>query len=859
MVGLHVRWLRCCAVLVALLTALGVKADAAHAVADATECRESVFAKSAVSTSLRLNEHRYDEGMVTVTTVIEVPADWPLYDGLLLSPKSASYRRAMRCLLADGASTEVRDKEERDDLPVVVAAKKKTTVTDTVWVSLSDRNNHEVGPWRMQLDTDGYHLILHAPPALRRASWDVSLERDGNNLIDPVPKPTHLTDDAVYTWEDLHGAEGPELDITLDAPWRIRTVARAGQYPANVFICAAQALAVLALFVPFLISRIRERGRHPADPRLRVLTSAVGVQLSIALLNAADYGLYDYLTAKTDGTQPLYGDTTITSAYQQAIAAAWMLVAATVFHLGVTRHLARARFALVAGVLPAGAAGWTLYHSAPRQDVLLWLNGALTLMLFAGTAGICLDAWRAARGQATRWQHLAVALGVGAVITAVTLGSFLRNIIDTQHSQRWLLEDRSIDLGFDLLNYPSYLGASLVFTWWITVLAASVPVLTNLPRGRARSSVRLLVVILGGIALEDWPDWYAGIPVSLIPATTMVVLLIGIRINKSHALLNKHLAPPPSGASPPGDTIGELLMSGSQSTLDRLRATAHAYHSFEQEGRKLDVAWKSTNDMDADGYRQKSERIEGYLDRLSDWPPPSDAATLAGPRGRRRRRRDAGAVGRLPDGVTPVDVAMSLGPSASPWRNGLRASLYMTVMSLPVVLYLYKEDYAPSWWIDQFSEWFGPLWLVYWVLTPLLAWSACGFLLGFFWQELPGRRGPVKILPIVLAYVSAMLLDTFVRYALDQSAANYQWGITGLLTIALTLTSIAMDASTLRAQRASWATSWSPLASVYRLGAAHTGLALIVAQAAAIVSLWLQLRSGMDAGGGQGGTPSEGK
>ncbi|MXM69113.1 hypothetical protein GR925_38425 [Streptomyces sp. HUCO-GS316] len=93
----------------------------------------------------------------------------------------------------------------------------------------------------------------------------------------------------------------------------------------------------------------------------------------------------------------LFGNTTISSAYQQAIAAAWMLVAVAVFHLGVTRHLARARFTLVPGAPAAGAAGWTFYHAEPIQEVVLGLNGALTLMLYAGTAGICLDAWRAAR------------------------------------------------------------------------------------------------------------------------------------------------------------------------------------------------------------------------------------------------------------------------------------------------------------------------------------------------------------------------------------------------------------------------------------------------------------------------------
>ncbi|WP_328674434.1 DUF6185 family protein [Streptomyces sp. NBC_00322] len=850
--------MRCLSVLAVLLAGLFSGAAPAHAAADPTECQESVFDKSEVSTDIRLNEHRYDTGLITFTTVIEIPVSWPLYDGLMLSPKSGSYRKAMRCLLADGGWTGIRDKEERDGLPVVVATKKETTVTDTVRVTLNDRNSHDVGPWKAELNATGYHLTLNAPPALRRASWDVRLERDGNNILAPRPKPLHLTDDATYTWENVHGAQGPELTITLDAPWRIRMVAKIGQYPANIVICGVQAFGVLIVFLPFLISRVRERGRHPVVPHLPTLTVAVVLQLVIALLNALDFGVFDILSEKTDMNAVLFGDADLSSAYQGAIAAAWMAVAVAMFHLGVLRHVARVWVSLVLGAGVAAAAV-VFYRVGPRAEVVLALDGVLSLLVFAGTAGVCLAAWRAARGQVTRWQHAGVALGIGALAAALTLGSFLKNIINTQRHQRWLLDDPSVDLDFDLLNYPSYLCAALVFTWWLAVLAASVPVLKNLPPGRTRPSVRLLVVVLGGIALEDWPDWYAGVPVSLIPLTTTVVLLIGIRINKSHVLLTKRLGAPSSGTTPPGDTLGELVARSSPSTLADLRATALAYHSLEQEGRKLDAAWNGASDMDAEAYHQKRGSIERELDRLSDWPPPTNAATSGRLRIRRGRRRNGNAVGRLPAGVTPVDVAMCLGPSTTPWQNGLRASLYMTIMSLPVVLYLYKEDYDPSWWTSQFTQWFGPLWLVYWVLIPPLAWASSGFLLGFFWHELPGRRGPVKILPIALAYVIAMLVDSFVRYALDQTAANYQWGVTGLLTIALTITSVTMDANTLRAQRPSWATSWSPLASVYRLGAAQTGVALVIAQVAAIVSLWLQLRNGMDSGGGESGSPTEGK
>ncbi|MCX5242576.1 DUF6185 family protein [Streptomyces prunicolor] len=827
----------------------------AHAAGDPTDCQESVFDKSEVSTDVQLNQHRYDTGLITFTTVIEVPVSWPLSDGLMLSPKSGSYRKAMRCLLADGEGTEIRGAEQRDGLPVVTATKKVTTVTDTVRVALSDRSSHAIGPWKAKLNATGYHLTLHAPPALRRASWDVTLERDGNNLLAPRPKPLRLASDGTYAWENVQGAQGPQLTMTLDAPWRIRTVAMIGQYPASIFIRGLQAFAVLVVFVPFLFSRWRERRRHPVVlPHLRALTVAVGLQLVIALLNALDFGTYDILTEKTDMDVVLFRGVDLSWAYQGVIAAAWMAVAVAMFHLGVLRHVARVWVSLVLGS-GAAAVAVVFYRVGHRAEIVLALDGVLSLLVFAGTAGVCLAAWRAARGRDTGWQHAGVSLTVGALAAALTLGSFLRNIIDTQRHQRWLLDNTSLDLDFDLVNYPSYLYDALVFTWWFAVLAALVPVLKSLPLGPTRRSVRLLVVVLGGIVLEDWPDWYAGVPVSLIPLTTTVVLLMGIRINKSHVLLTKRLTAASSGTTPPGDTLGELVAWGPPSILADLRATALAYHSLEREGRKLDAAWNSASDVDAEGYHQKRGSIERELARLSDWPPPTNGAASGRLRIRRGRRRNNNAVGRLPVGVTPVDVAMSLGPSTTPWQNGLRASQYMTIMSLPVVLYLYKENYDPSW----FAQWFGSLSLAYWVLIPPLAWASSGFLLGFFWHELPGTRGPVKILPIALAYVIGMLLDSFVRYALDQSAANYQWGVTGLLTIALTITSVMMDANTLRAQRSSWATSWSPLASVYRLGAAHTAVALAVAQVAAIVSLWLQLRTGMDSGGAGSGSPTEGK
>ncbi|MCZ4125054.1 DUF6185 family protein [Streptomyces sp. H39-S7] len=188
---------------------------------------------------------------------------------------------------------------------------------------------------------------------------------------------------------------------------------------------------------------------------------------------------------------------------------------------------------------------------------------------------------------------------------------------------------------------------------------------------------------------------------------------------------------------------------------------------------------------------------------------------------------------------------MSLGPAKTPWGNGLQGTVIATILGLPVICYVLKTYYYGSWWTSQFATNFGPLWMTYNALFVVLPWAASGFLLGFFWRELPGKLGPIKALTVSLALTAGMGVNNGLCFVLDQQPPNYRWGVTVLLIAELMLTGILLDAFALKNQRPFWGSLWNPLFSVYRLGAAQTGLAFVVAQIAALVGLWLQVRGGL--------------
>ncbi|MEV6105056.1 DUF6185 family protein [Streptomyces sp. NPDC051940] len=271
--------------MVALLGTPAASAD------DTDPCDAVSLNASPVSSRVELFERGSHNGTVVTETVMRIPKSWLFAEGLFFSPRSAAYREAMRCLVADGEGTEPRYAEERDNLPVVVAEGGSITVTDTVRLTIVDESSHDVGPWRIGLDAHGYELSLEPPPALTSATWKVMLVRDGNDLLTADPAPDDLSTDAEYIWSSLRSDDGGTLDLSLSAPWRIRAMALWGEYPQNVYVLAAHTACLLLVPVAYAVSRIRERRRGYGPPHVGVLSAAVGIQAVIAVCNLLDFGM----------------------------------------------------------------------------------------------------------------------------------------------------------------------------------------------------------------------------------------------------------------------------------------------------------------------------------------------------------------------------------------------------------------------------------------------------------------------------------------------------------------------------------------------------------------------------------------
>jgi hypothetical protein len=126
-------------------------------------------------------------------------------------------------------------------------------------------------------------------------------------------------------------------------------------------------------------------------------------------------------------------------------------------------------------------------------------------------------------------------------------------------------------------------------------------------------------------------------------------------------------------------------------------------------------------------------------------------------------------------------------------------------------------------------------------LWNYVAWEAgfasAGFLLGAFWRELPGRRGPVKSLSIALAYTLPIGVC-----ALGSWALNEEQGILALASAAmlfvLTLTGMAMDLDTFRSERHYWPTRIQLLLSIYQMRFFSVQAAWVLAQLVGLVTLW---------------------
>ncbi|MGY0021239.1 DUF6185 family protein [Streptomyces sp. YJ-C3] len=203
-----------------------------------------------------------------------------------------------------------------------------------------------------------------------------------------------------------------------------------------------------------------------------------------------------------------------------------------------------------------------------------------------------------------------------------------------------------------------------------------------------------------------------------------------------------------------------------------------------------------------------------------------------------RWRSSAGGRDRLPRHVSVVDAALSLGPGATWWENGVKAAQLTQPVALPLsAVLVWTQQLRGESLTSTLHDRLGLPDVALQFLLWQVGYAAAGLVLGALWQQLPGRHGPMKAFVLTLAYAVPAGLFSLGNWALGEEQAGLALALTAMLLI-LTVTSILMDLETFRDERHYWRSRFALLLSVYQMRFVSIQLAWLLAQAAAIATIW---------------------
>ncbi|MFD8077955.1 DUF6185 family protein [Streptomyces sp. NPDC059718] len=120
--------------------------------------------------------------------------------------------------------------------------------------------------------------------------------------------------------------------------------------------------------------------------------------------------------------------------------------------------------------------------------------------------------------------------------------------------------------------------------------------------------------------------------------------------------------------------------------------------------------------------------------------------------------------------------------------------------------------------------------IAYW----LIMWVGAGFILGALCRVLPGRRGPVKAIPLTLAYALPVGLNASLSWLTQESTANLSPSVLAMLLV-LTVTGIVMEVDTFRGERRYWQSRVGLLLSIYQMRYLSLQVAYLAAQVIAMI------------------------
>ncbi|KAA9376423.1 hypothetical protein F5972_23705 [Microbispora cellulosiformans] len=788
-------------------TALGPR----PALAAAAPCASGAPASAWIETSVTVEERGHDTAVLRSTTWVGVPRDWAGAAALLGATTTDG------CLLPEGGSSSAT--MSPDGAEVVVRHTEETPVQlyGAEWIG------EPAGLWSSR--TSGrtcYVALLPAPadlpPGLAKARWRAVAVRAPDSGVRGVqPLPSEVRPDHTYVWRDA--AAPPRVEVALRMSARSEFQRWAGSRGADVLTVVTYLGFALPYLLPAVLLVLLRR--RSADPGERALA---GIMLgALALITAVETITAVLVLSGTAFAAHLLGLTDVGAIVILAAplcAAAWRSARRRIRRPGPVSTgpvspdagptgsgldtLSAPAFGgvVLAGVALVAVSGFgplAVRHADEQPDLILPASAVATALLLTGAAWVI--AVRAARVPDRRTPRAVRTLLQWSVpgLALLTLG-FVAHAAATGLLGFWGNLPRVVGSPFFLLENLAYLMWPLVVLLLLLLLRLY---------GRRTDTVgpltAWLVVFLFVVGTIRWPSTYAGMPVPLAALTGLTVLPLLLR-------LTRRAEPPDPGVS-----------------RRRLAVIVEEHRTLEAREKGLRRRW-AAGDMDDAAYHRENEPVVDRIGRL---------------------RGEIGLDPRREDGLTPLDLALSRGPGGSWWANARLASRYASYVGAPAAVFLIWATWSADstghdGWLDRLREPNGFYGLAGDLIGGLLIWPVAGFVLGALWRRLPGRRGYLKGVVPVLAYGAATGAHAMLNNLIGQAPVRGSLVRVLLLFLVLTVVAVLMDARTLQTRPGGLASRLTPVAVVYRLGTAGSGIALIVAQAAAILGLWTQLRHGID-------------
>ncbi|GAB1515727.1 DUF6185 family protein [Actinophytocola sp. KF-1] len=787
------------------------------------ECGRGVA--SGVRASADLEVYNTDRMNVVVSSRLRVilPLDHGFSAPLLAAPSSPERKWAMRCVLGR-LLHDSREEEYRTALPTVEVRDGHVVVEDYAYREVVGEPDMWVGVASIHAGEDGQWTLWFQPPAaLENAIWTrVSVKTPegwGNN---PTPWPPAARDGTTTRWA-LH-ADGQSVmgvTTTMRPDTRATVTGTGAVFPYSVGRAVLYSLisALLAALMYARLRRVPAGGNTPEflarnDEARRVAFPAAAVS---AVMLVTEVAMVTWIGLEDDGFPWGLG-----AVLKSAVVLALFAFCAIRWRAGIamTAALTLCATAVLALLLLAEIRGTPLVDDGPVRAAVKTAFVLLTTCVFAGGFVAAVHTVRTA-GR-SRPNRVAVWL-IAAICAVVLVVDAAAAAIVVVARQQWLSPDPlNADNAWRLDWYVGNLAADAAR--WLTIFLAVV--LWSRVRHHLEHTddvdvtwvkinlgiVFFVVEMRWGVVVWGWyfPVWL------VVGALAMKVFL--------------RMGSPLDRLTRPGGPTVRAALAGIDVT--ELRRRAKDWQLYVQHAKSAELAYAS-GDIDRETYESK----------VGGGAP--ERGWFTGVRRRFGRQQTQPRPAVLLGGLTPIDVLLARGPSTDVAGNIRHATRYALVLGLPVELAIYLYD-----WPDLFVLWRRPESYLYdtvWPVTAMaVSWYLTGAIIGGLWRHLPGKRGPVKVLPLAVLFVVSRLGMLGVEHVTGVAVSTDELVSCGVFVGVVTIIGLLMDLATLRPLSSAWSRPRQALMAVYGVQNLAGQLTFLLAQVAATLAIVAFLRGGAE-------------